>query len=136
MTDTRKEFEEWFLHQYGVHFKYAEVQFDHAQETKLAWQACQQLNDKRIADLLAVIAKKDEALIKACELIEKFSLQVYNGSDCLMVYDAVELQPADVELVEVGTISGGDIFIHSDLAGSDRRIYTIKTKGQNNAANS
>lgn len=111
MTDTRKEFEDWHKQQWSFsEDKYLRGEFDLYYDARVQvdyeqWQAaCQSLNDKRIQQLLAVIAKKDEALIKACELIDKFSLQVYNGSDCLMVYDAVELQPADVELVEVGFI--------------------------------
>lgn len=91
--------------------------------------------ESQLADALAVIAKKDKALIKACELIEKFSLQVYNGSDCLMVYDAVELQPADVDLVESGYLDEFDNFekslkpwMQEEPNVNWQPVYTIKTK--------
>lgn len=132
MTDTRKDFEEW-----------ARLFMDKNERAPFSneiWQACQSLNDKRIEQLLAVIAKKDEALIKACELIEKFSLQVYNGSDCLMVYESVELQPADVELVEVGKVKEerlADWMPNTELSveynydgfNAGDKLYTIKQKG-------
>ena len=103
---------------------------------KEAPESTQQDHTKLIEQLLAVIAKKDEALIKACELIEKFSLQVYNGSDCLRVYDALALQPSDVELVEVGRWVDEGNSDESDFypvsycgrEGSGDMCYTIKTK--------
>lgn len=128
MTDTRKEFQEWYA-------KYIFKGSDNYDWNFESWQACQSLNDKRIEQLLAVIAKKDDALIKACEIIEKFSLQVYNGSDCLRVYESVELQPADVELVEVGYIDDFGNFENSlkPWMKDEPNIewiptYTIKTK--------
>lgn len=127
MTDTRKEFERFMIAN--------SIAADDENNGLVIWQSCQSLNDKRIEQLLAVIAKKDEALIKACELIEKFSLQVYNGSDCLKVYDAVELQPSDVELVEVGYIDDFGNFENSlkPWMKDEPNIewiptYTIKTK--------
>ena len=93
-------------------------------------EATQQDHTKLIEQLLAVIAKKDEALIKACELIEKFSLQVYNGSDCLRVYDALALQPADVELVEVERVRiiDGIPTLCGSKSSDGKPAYTIKTK--------
>ena len=104
MTDTRKEFERavsnlgWAFDyigdgQYGSHT----IQF----ANKL-WQACQSLNDKRIEQLLAVIAKKDEALSAVDDLIE----HQYCGSKdamtdlqiaCDMTHEALALQPEETK---------------------------------------
>ena len=72
MTETRKDFEEWFERQYGKkpmpspkngdepHTNTYMTMF--ADGADKGWQACQSLNDKRIQQLLAVIAVKDKAL--------------------------------------------------------------------------
>lgn len=142
MTDTRKEFEEWFLSQYGVHFKYAELQFDHAPETNFAWKACQSLNDKRIQQLLAVIAKKDEALKLSAAV---FSGEISDKSGMIksleILRDSLSIKPENVELVEVG-----GFVMHEDKLGTRypssqmsynydefeigalNKLYTIKQK--------
>lgn len=143
MTDTRKEFEEWFLSQYGVHFKYAELQFDHAPETNFAWQACQSLNDKRIQQLLAVIEVQREALL-SLDIIEHDGGIGVGLVDCVMrsdVESAIAIKPENVELVEVATFvedkmmpvsfnAGMWDFIESPPEGYalGSKLYTIKTK--------
>ena len=118
MTDTRKYIEE----QFDQFFE-----FDTDDRSTVTSASCRFFAEHCIEQLLAVIAKKDESLIKACELIEKFSLQVYNGSDCLRVYDAVELQPSDVELVDASNISDAE-WDRYKSTGEGVKFYTIKTK--------
>lgn len=140
MTDTRKEFERavsnlgWAFDyigdgQYGSHT----IQF----ANKL-WQACQSLNDKRIEQMLAVIAKKDEAL-KACsdamEYMSEYDIPLTLAED---TEKALALQPSDVELVEVGRWVDEGNSDESDFypvsycgrEGSGDMCYTIKTKGK------
>lgn len=143
MTDTRKDFEDWFLSQYGVHYKYAEIQFDHAPETKIAWQACQSLNDKRIQQLLAVIAKKDEAINAMLKVAYSLpptteaehairNKEVHDATEGLK--QAIAIKPQDVELVEVGEADfdkpAGTVNL--DIYNIDfdglHNLYTIKTK--------
>lgn len=54
MTDTRKEFEKWFKKETPT-FRENEFTAPIKNKFKKAWQACQQLNDKRIADLAKLI---------------------------------------------------------------------------------
>ena len=128
MTDARKYIEEKFDQFF---------EFDTDDRSAVTSASCRFFAEHCIEQLMAVIAKKDDALIKACELIEKFSLHVYNGSDCLMVYEAVELQPSDVELSDIGYISedGAEVFLTKGLQIDAEtcgvpvtKLYTIKTK--------
>lgn len=151
MTDIRKEFEEWFLNQYGVHYKHAQHQFDHAPETFLAWQACQSLNDKRINDLLAVIKAKDEALQIAIEYQHE-ACQYFHDSmagykeheheryreDLKETKEALAIKPGDVELQSVGRVINDRSGVHTIgkemyTLSSGTLLYTIKTKGGNDA---
>lgn len=90
--------------------------------------------EQQLRNMAALVEKKNEALIKACELIEKFSLQVHNGSDCLRIYNAVELQPSGVELVEVGKVNevGGSLWASQYSPNNGVKVgdivYTIKQK--------
>ncbi len=129
------DFEAWFLNQYGVHYKHAKVQFDHAQETYFAWKDCQQLNDKRIADLLALVAKKD-ALISQC--IEENGY-LADGDNCTLkpIIDALAITADGFKLVEYAEIwNHGDgkagIKYKNDLRKGDMihgtKLYTIKQK--------
>ena len=146
MTDTRKEFERavsnlgWAFDyigdgQYGSHT----IQF----ANKL-WQACQSLNDKRIEQLLAVIAKKDEALQAAvdCGMVPISSAKeggAARHSQQVIIADkireALALHPADVEMVESGYLDEFDNFEKSIKPWMQEEpnvtwqpVYTIKTK--------
>lgn len=141
MSDTRKEFEEVFTN----HFK-ENIGFNAYERMYIAWQACQQLNDKRIenyksaydtwqektewvqktakakelgmhradvlkqriADLLALVARKDEALAYAAN-------NVIAGKR-KEIDDALALNDNILELVEL------PIFFMGEPA------YSIKNK--------
>lgn len=145
MTDTRKEFEEWFESQYGKkpmpspkngdepHTNTYMTMF--ADGANKGWQACQSLNDKRIQQLLAVIEKKDEALKLLLEF--KGMIEERSGDyETNKASEALAIKPGDVELVEVGELNvvGNEVgtgcipYIqitnHSNLG----KLYTIKTK--------
>lgn len=97
MTDTRKEFEELLhpiCHTHDDVTSYYHVWF--------FYQACQQLNDKRIADLLAVIAKKDEALQV---IVKETHHDLWQGE---LAKQAFSIQPSDVELVELPMLFKGE----------------------------
>ena len=142
MTDTRKEFEEFF----NTHRTTPATTYEMIERS---WHACQSLNDKRIEQLLAVIAKKDDALSAVDDLIE----HQYCGSKdamtdlqiaCDMTHESLALQPADVELVEVGDFNVndqsewgfdpyGNTREHYDrtvknVGVGTHKLYTIKTK--------
>lgn len=148
MTDVIKDFEEWYAKlpaPYKEDFMNTPALGEWAAKGFNAGHgACQQLNDMRIADLeatirnmAAVIVKKDEALIIACNLIEKFSLHVVNGSDCMRIYDAANLTADGVELVEVGEYEADESIceFYPDKRAfnvynyENGKLYTIKQKG-------
>lgn len=155
MTDTRKEFEEWFEGQYGKkpmpspkngdepHTNTYMTMF--ADGADKGWKACQSLNDKRIQQLMAVIELKDTALANAI-VADRFCAET-NISDehrqakadahheaILSVEAALAIKPEDVELVEVGEADFDkptgtvnlDIY-NIDFDGM-HKLYTIKTK--------
>ena len=138
MSDTRREFERavsnlgWAFDyigdgQYGSHT----IQF----ANKL-WQACQSLNDQRIEQLLAVIAKKDEALQEiACMGCGCDSWEYCRNNHGDIADEALALQPSDVELSVYGYVSNATYSVTD--AGTVRKtandvfkspVYTIKTK--------
>lgn len=148
MADVIKDFEEWYAKlpaPYKEDFMNTPALGEWAAKGfNAGHRACQQLNNTRIADLeatirnmAAVIAKKNEALIIACSLIEKFSLHVVNGSDCMRIYDAANLTADGVELVEVGYIGteSMEVFLTMGMPISPEscdepveKLYTIKQK--------
>lgn len=141
MTDTRTDFETWALSDEGSYHK-SELRKSAEGEyalpaTRIAsesWQACQSLNDNRIQQLLAVIEKKDEALMLQSSHIEMYSLQISHANDYAKITKAIDLKPEDVELVEVGEADFDkpagtvnlDIY-NIDFDGM-HKLYTIKTK--------
>jgi hypothetical protein len=94
MTDTRKEFEEW-LRICPLNLTPSEQQ-----AAQFAWQACQSINDKRIQQLLALVEKKNEALMLQASHMEMYSLQISHANDYAKITSAIDLEPEDVELVE------------------------------------
>lgn len=135
MNYTRKEFqEEMSENDYGVSnfvVVNGKYQWPQTEEAYQVWQACQSINDKRIQQLLAVIAKKDLYLGKiATELVSIDKAE-------LAAIEAIAIKPENVELVEVGYISydGQEVFltmgmpIDADTCGVPvDNLYTIKTK--------
>lgn len=131
MTDTRKEFEEAMkvLPEFRLGDFYV---FSGMSLQWKSWQACQSLNDKRIQQLLALIAKKDEALQEITTLhgsTTNFGVARYIATNALAI------KPENVELVEVGYISddGQEVFltmgmpIDADTCGVPvDNLYTIK----------
>lgn len=136
MTDTRKEFEEWFKKETPT-FRENEFTAPIKNKFRKAWQACQQLNDKRIADLeatirnmAAVIEKKDLYLGKiATELVS-----IDKAEDAAL--EALALTADGVELVEVGIAEfnkpDGTVNLDIDNIELDgvHKLYTIKQKGK------
>ncbi len=128
------------------------------------WQACQHLNDKRnnewesalnaaleekaqakqdeatankrIADLLGLVAKKD-VLIRQC--IEENGY-LADGDNCTLkpIIDALVLTVDDVELVEVGKVQevGGSLFASQYSPNNGVKVgdmlHVIKQKGKIN----
>lgn len=105
MTDTRKEFEEWFWSA-GIGGRGELI------ISEKSWQACKSLNDKRIQQLLAVIAVHKDALKAAQNAIDEYE---YTGTNEVsekyiiaerLCAEAIAINPEDVELVEVGDFGG------------------------------
>lgn len=148
MTDTRKEYQDWLdkcpLTLFGGEFQVSEI----------SWQACQQLNNTRIADLeatirnmAAVIAKKDAALKFYADL-GKYDDQVCCGlaqwsgnpnepPECCglpvnsiavdngkLAQEALALTADGVELVEVDPADYDAMYMLSEGI----KLYTIKQK--------
>lgn len=133
MTDTRKEYQDWLekcpLTLFGGEFQVSEI----------SWQACQQLNNNRIADLettirnmAAVIAKKDLYLGKiATEIVS-----IDKAEDAAL--EALAITADGVELVEVGVVAcqtgkwfgiiSTDALITKSVSANGK-LYTIKKKG-------
>lgn len=136
MTDTRKDFEKWWniekknpIPDYGQESLTYDIAFH-------GWQACQSLNDKRIQQLLAVIAKKDEAF----RLIESSSMQieVERSSISKCAANALAIKPENVELVEVGTVDSQSTYLDEVLFSPDAntsrvevgtKLYALQKKG-------
>lgn len=154
MTDTRKEFEEWFENMYGKkpmpiprngddpHESVYMTMF--ADGASRSWQACQSLNDKRIQQLLAVIAKKDEALQIAIEYQEGACQYFHDAmagykeqeheryrDDLKETKSALAIKPENVELVEVA-VEDHFCAVITEIGGYTKyngpTVYTIKTK--------
>lgn len=85
MTDTRKDFEEWYLKEYGNYISEYFINDRYLHEMVhmqyMGWQACQSLNDKRIQQLLAVIAVKDDAINGLLNSVEN-GTWCYESSEC------------------------------------------------------
>ncbi len=128
MTDTRKEFEQFVLDNMRTD---APNFINERMFAEKSWQACQQLNDKRIADLLAVIESKNRVLqyVLECATYYKWH-ESYNGRDS--VKQSLAINPEDVELEEVGTVCFEDTLVGVDLTNPTVKhgdtVYTIKTK--------
>lgn len=89
--------------------------------------------ESQLADALAVIAKKDEALIIATTHMEMYSLQISHANDYKKITEAIDLNLGDVTLVEVGTVKeiGGSIIASSNIANNVKigtKLYKIQTK--------
>lgn len=105
MTETRKEFEEWYLKEYGndisEYFINERYLHEMVHMQYMGWQACKSINDKRIGQLLAVIAKKDEALKLSAAV---FSGEISDKSGMIksleILREALAIKPENVELVE------------------------------------
>lgn len=131
MTDTRKEFEQFVLDNMRTD---APNFINERRFAEKSWQACQSINDKRIQQLLAVIEKKDEALMLQASHMEMYSLQISHANDYAKITKAIDLKPEDVGLVEVGDADFDkpagtvnlDIY-NIDFDGM-HKLYTIKTK--------
>lgn len=108
MTDTRKEFEDlsgYSTNQLQRANNHSDLPngtyiYDYVESSWQSWQACQQLNDKRIADLLALVAKKDEALrIFSCPVNAGYSSDNYYEQELDDIAEkALALTVDDVEL--------------------------------------
>lgn len=131
MTNTKKEFSDWLLKEHQLKFDEAKYCVDWIGDAKDAWQSCQQLNDRRIADLLAVIKAKDEALSCIAEY------RVFEVEMAETAQDALKLQPNDVELVAVGYIGteSMEVFLTMGMPISPEtcdepvdKLYIIKEK--------
>lgn len=142
MTDTRKEFEQFVLDNMRTD---APNFINERRFAEKSWQACQQLNDKRIQQLLAVIELKDTALANVI-VADRFCAET-NISDehrqakadahheaILSVEAALAIKPEDVELVEVGKVReiGGSLFASQYSPNNGVKVgdivYTIKQK--------
>ena len=139
MTETRKEFEQEM--RFSEEFRDGSIyRFSFMTEAWRSWQACQSLNDKRIEQLLAVIAKKDEALQEiACMGCGCDSWEYCRNNHGDIADEALALQPADVELVEIGEariidINGTGTFVwkkgNMPALAENPKLYTIKTKAR------
>ena len=124
MTDTRKYIEE----QFDQFFE-----FDTDDRSTVTSASCRFFAEHCIEQLLAVIAKKDEALV---ELINNAKLNRWESEDAA---EALAMQPADVELVEVGVVDwdydqgGMATCQYANITQSFKikpatKLYTIKTK--------
>lgn len=127
MTDVRQEFQKWWniekknpIPDYGQESLTYDITFH-------GWKACQSLNDKRIADLLAVIEVQREYIkeikdITLCTMTEDIA------------FEALAIKPENVEFVEVGKVKevGGSLFACQYSPDNGVRVgdsvYTIKTK--------
>ena len=103
MDKSRKEFEEWIGGSGTLNTdKDGNYLYGPAYSAWNTWQACQSLNDKRIQQLLAVIAVKDKALKLMHEAFDdgdyKDGTESYAIQKC---EDSLAIKPEDVELVEV-----------------------------------
>lgn len=91
MTDTRKDFEATF-----EELLKENIGANAYERMYIAWQACQQLNDKRIADLLAVIEKKDEAMSALINYVDA-QKAMSEHKTVSEVRKALAIKPEDVE---------------------------------------
>lgn len=145
MTDTRKEFEEWWLNEKLKPWDYPDAPMpkgwgDHYKPTAAkAWQAYQQLNDKRIADLLAVIELQKTAMQKLYDTQNGCPLPKYEhdwNEAMQLTQEALAINPDSVELVEVGKVKevAGVLFASSYTSDGHAKVgdsvYTIKTKAK------
>ena len=125
MTDTRKEFEEW-LRICPLNLTPSEQQ-----AAQFAWQACQSLNDKRIQQLLAVIAVKDKALKLMHKAFDdgdyKDGTESYAIQKC---EDSLAIKPQDVELVEVAEMRNGEWVSGYFARDLTAKLYKIQMKGK------
>lgn len=147
MTDTRKEFDDYFVSSNPL-----ESMVEYEKEVAMeSWQACQQLNDKRIADLLAVIELQRDALQKLYDTQNGCPLHKYEddwNEAMRLTSEALAITPESVELVEFAcTIENGVNNNINDYALYKREdaemhcrgecangfsivpLYTIKQKG-------
>jgi hypothetical protein len=136
MTDTRKEFEEWFERQYGKkpipspkngdkpHTNTYMTMF--ADGADKGWQACQSLNDKRIQQLLAVIELQREALDWIADNDDSSNYVCEKRAR-----EALAIKQEDVELVEV-KVEDHLCAVITEAGGYTKyngpTVYTIKTK--------
>ena len=141
MTETRKDFEEWFERQYGKkpmpspkngdepHTNTYMTMF--ADGADKGWQACQSLNDKRIQQLLAVIAVKDKALKLMHKAFDdgdyKDGTESYAIQKC---EDSLAIKPQDVELVEVAEMRNGEWVSGYFARDLTAKLYKIQMKGK------
>lgn len=145
MTDVIKDFKEWYAKlpaPYKEDFMNSPALGEWAAKGfNAGHRACQQLNDKRIADLLAVIERKDaaiNAMLKVAYALPPTteaehairSREVHDATEGLK--EALAISPESVELVEVGKIAHDIIEWHLDGCTKEvlqSNLYIVKQKG-------
>lgn len=125
MTDTRKYIEE----QFDQFFE-----FDTDDRSTVTSASCRFFAEHCIEQLLAVIAKKDEAITHALREHGGFTIK---GETERICRDALAIKPENVGLVECGVIDQGSMIEWNPGALTylkfRTKLYTIKTKGGNDA---
>lgn len=128
MTDTRKDFEDWYAGGFSPKPDFTMISKNHYKDDDVdtaywSWQACQSLNDKRIQQLLAVIELQRQAINQAInDMAVSVGMVMLDGgmptkeqtqkvidiskpdSDIGKLKQALAIKPEDVELVEVGYV--------------------------------
>lgn len=150
MSDSRKEFENWYSGAFSTKPKFTMVSPNHYKDDDVdaaywAWKACQKVNDARITsleshnrELLAVNQVLREALNAAQAALDTYD---YTGtkedSDKYikaerLCAEAIAFNPGDMKLVEVNHIDDFYIDHFGDFQWNniyyDAKLYTIQTK--------
>lgn len=131
--DVSSEFEKWSK---SLEFFDWVTTEEHAKlNFNAGYQACAQRYEAERNALLAVVEKHREALITFTKAMEDCSFYPDTTADINglnVAYSNCEnslaLTPENVRLVEVGTVSNNDVFLHSDLRGGDTKLYTIEAQ--------
>jgi hypothetical protein len=88
-------------------------------------------------ELLAVIAAKDEALLSAANVFEKYTLQISEENEYHRIAKAVDIKPGDIALVEVGyasepsiqnLINGNDVIVGKKNDIRNEAVYALQKK--------
>ena len=90
--------------------------------------------EQQLRNTLALVEKKNEALMLQASHMEMYSLQISHANDYAKITRAIDLEPEDVELVEVNHVDYVEVDpAHYDVVSTlddGEKLYKIQMKGK------